>query len=138
DHPVDGLELGGADGAREGSRRPAAASQAQRGVATRRHAIHADLVEGQQWLEARVRADGVDRAGYLGRTALPAFGADHAVVLEVVAPVLGHRDDEALLHQHAREIRVHPWRPARTVGDDDEPSIAAYARALPGHLEGEG
>src|SRR5262249_56307657 len=112
--PLEVLGDGSLAVRREASRRPAAAGQDQRGVAARRHAVHADLVEGQQRLEARVRADGVDRAGYLGRTAVPAFGADHAVVLEVVAPVLGHRDDEALLHQHEREIRVHPWRPART------------------------
>ena len=117
--------------------RPAAAGQAEGGVPARRHAIHADLVEGQQRCEPRVPGYRVDGARDFGRPAFPALRAAIRRILEVVASVFRHGDHEACVDQCAGEIGMNPGRATRPMRHDDEAAVAANGCGLAGQIERE-
>jgi len=79
-------------------------------MAACRHAVHPHFVQRKQRCKARVRRDRIDGAGNFTRPALPARRTDIALVLVVVAFVLGQGDYEAGFDERAGKIRVHPGR----------------------------
>ena len=109
--------------AREARRRPAAAGEAEGGVAARRHAVDADLVESKVRREARVAAHRVDRAHDLARPDLP------AVRVRAERRRRSCRRDGALRRRRSRRPRARG--PGRRASQAPPPEPCEMTTSLP-------
>ena len=104
-------------------------------MAAGRHAVHADFAQAEPRCKTRITPDGVNGARHLGRALGPAVRTRAAIVLVVLAAVLRHGDHKASVKEGACQIRMHPRRPARAVGDDEQAAVARSDAAFFGQFQ---